>query len=215
MPQPPRRVELQPATILLGVDHEHPTEAEGQVIKVGAAARDGQVMQDHPPVSLQGGQQPGGTPLPGRTLSPGDGVRAGLEPQPPAGRHSRERANDQSQPGRQQAAKQPAGGADAKGGGGPPGEGPGPGGPLGRPQPPPSGVGGATWAAHAGPDPHRHHRPIADGAGQQPIGSSLRWARMAWRSAWRSGRTDPLGRSSSSKGQGRELAIGVLLSAAC
>ena len=35
---------------------------------------------------------------------------------------------------------------------------------------------------------------------------------MACRSAWLSGRTDPLGRSSSSKGQGRELAIGVLLS---
>jgi hypothetical protein len=31
---------------------------------------------------------------------------------------------------------------------------------------------------------------------------------MAWRSAWLSGRTDPLGRSSSSKGQGRGLAIG-------
>ena len=40
-------------------------------------------------------------------------------------------------------------------------------------------------------------------------GSSPRWARMACRSAWLSGRTDPLGRSSSSsKGQGRELAIG-------
>jgi hypothetical protein len=31
-------------------------------------------------------------------------------------------------------------------------------------------------------------------------GSSPRWAKMACRSAWRSGRTDPLGRSSSSKG---------------
>src|SRR5829696_6994403 len=39
-------------------------------------------------------------------------------------------------------------------------------------------------------------------------GSSPRWARMACRSAWLSGRTDPLGRSSSSKGQGRGLAIG-------
>jgi hypothetical protein len=34
---------------------------------------------------------------------------------------------------------------------------------------------------------------------------------MACRSAWLSGRTEPLGRSSSSKGQDRELAIGVLL----
>src|SRR4029450_1299434 len=40
-------------------------------------------------------------------------------------------------------------------------------------------------------------------------GSSPRWAKMACRSAWLSGRTDPLGRSSSSsKGHGRELAIG-------
>jgi hypothetical protein len=34
---------------------------------------------------------------------------------------------------------------------------------------------------------------------------------MVCRSAWLSGWTDPLGRSSSSKGHGRELAIGVLL----
>src|SRR5829696_710289 len=39
-------------------------------------------------------------------------------------------------------------------------------------------------------------------------GLSPRWARMAWRSGWLSGRTDPLGRSSSSKGQDRVLAIG-------
>src|SRR5512132_1332 len=38
-------------------------------------------------------------------------------------------------------------------------------------------------------------------------GSSARRARMAWRSAGLSGRTDPLGRSSSSKGHGRDLAI--------
>ena len=42
-------------------------------------------------------------------------------------------------------------------------------------------------------------------------GSSFRWVRMACRSAWLSGFIDPLGRSSSSKGQGRGLAIGVLL----
>jgi hypothetical protein len=43
-------------------------------------------------------------------------------------------------------------------------------------------------------------------------GSSPRWARMAWRSAWLSGRTDPLGRSSSSsKGHGCGLLIGVPL----
>jgi hypothetical protein len=44
--------------------------------------------------------------------------------------------------------------------------------------------------------------------------SLLRWASIARRSAWPSGRTEPLGRSSSSKGHGRELAIGVPLSAA-
>jgi hypothetical protein len=38
-------------------------------------------------------------------------------------------------------------------------------------------------------------------------GSSLRWAKMAWRSAWLSGRTDPLGRSSSSKGNRWGLAM--------
>src|SRR4029450_1929386 len=39
------------------------------------------------------------------------------------------------------------------------------------------------------------------------FGSSLRWAKMAWRSAWLSGRTEPLGRSSSSKGNRRGLAM--------
>jgi hypothetical protein len=32
--------------------------------------------------------------------------------------------------------------------------------------------------------------------------SSLKWSKMAWRSAWLSGRTEPLGRASSSKGHG-------------
>jgi hypothetical protein len=31
MPQPPGGVELEPASILLGVDHEHPTGADHQV----------------------------------------------------------------------------------------------------------------------------------------------------------------------------------------
>src|SRR4029453_3618509 len=43
-------------------------------------------------------------------------------------------------------------------------------------------------------------------------GSSVRWRRMACRSARLSGRTDPLARSSSSNGHGRALAIGILLS---
>ena len=65
-----------------------------------------------------------------------------------------------------------------------------------RPQPPPARLGGAAWSAHAGPHPHRHHRLIGAGAGQQLVGVvAVRWARMACRSAWLSGRTDPLGRS--------------------
>ena len=44
MPQPPRRVELEAAPILLGVDHEHPTGPDHQVVEVGPAARNGQVV---------------------------------------------------------------------------------------------------------------------------------------------------------------------------
>jgi hypothetical protein len=42
-------------------------------------------------------------------------------------------------------------------------------------------------------------------------GSSSRWARMACRSAWLRGRTEPLDRSSSSKGHGRDLDMGAPL----
>jgi hypothetical protein len=51
MPQLPNGVELQPAPTLLGVDHEHSTGADHQVIKVGCRAGDGQVVQDRPLVS--------------------------------------------------------------------------------------------------------------------------------------------------------------------
>lgn len=80
MPQFPKSVELQPAPIPLGVDHEHPTGADHQVINVGCRAGDGQVVQDRPPLSLQRSQEAAGAPLPCRPLSPSDGVRAGLEP---------------------------------------------------------------------------------------------------------------------------------------
>jgi hypothetical protein len=53
MPEPPGWVELQAAAILLGVDHEHPTGADHQVIDIGPATRDGQVVQDRPAVPLQ------------------------------------------------------------------------------------------------------------------------------------------------------------------
>jgi hypothetical protein len=80
VPEPPGRVELEADSILLGVNHKHPTGADHQVIQVGRAARDGQVVQDRPPVSLQVAEQPGDAPLPRRSAPPGDGVRAGPEP---------------------------------------------------------------------------------------------------------------------------------------
>jgi hypothetical protein len=80
MPEPPRWVEPEAAAILLGVDHEHPTGADHQVVDVRPAARDGQVVQDHPPLPLQPSQQAGGAPLSRRPLQPRDGIWAGLEP---------------------------------------------------------------------------------------------------------------------------------------
>ena len=41
------------AAVLLGVDHEHPTRADHQVVDIRPATRDGQVVQDRPPVALQ------------------------------------------------------------------------------------------------------------------------------------------------------------------
>src|SRR5215204_4618220 len=64
MPQPTGWVELEPASILSGVDHKYPTGADSQVIDIGPAPRDGQVVQDGPPVPLQWTQEPGGTLLP-------------------------------------------------------------------------------------------------------------------------------------------------------
>jgi hypothetical protein len=66
MPQPPGRVELEPAPILLGVDHEYPTRTDDQVVEVGAATGEGQVVQDRPPVPLQRAEQPGCASLPRR-----------------------------------------------------------------------------------------------------------------------------------------------------
>jgi hypothetical protein len=82
VPQPPRRVELEAASVLLGVDHEHPTGADHQVVEVGRAAGDGQVVQDRPPVPLQVVEQAGGAPLADCTPPPGTGVGAEPEPQP-------------------------------------------------------------------------------------------------------------------------------------
>jgi hypothetical protein len=50
---------------LLGVDDEHAARADHQVVEVGQAAGDGQVVQDGPSLPLQGAEQPSGAPLPG------------------------------------------------------------------------------------------------------------------------------------------------------
>ena len=71
------------------------TGTNHQMINVGPAARNGQVVQDHPPLPLQRSQEAGGTLLPRRSLPPRDSVRTGPEPQRPASRHSRQRAEDQ------------------------------------------------------------------------------------------------------------------------
>jgi hypothetical protein len=93
MPQPPGRVELEATAILLGVDHEHPTGPDHQMVDIGLATRDGQVVQHRPPVPLQRSQDAGRPSLPRRPAPPGDGARAGPEPQPPAGRGSRQAAD--------------------------------------------------------------------------------------------------------------------------
>jgi hypothetical protein len=158
MPQPPGQIQLEAAAILLGVDDEHAARADHQVVEVGPAPGDGQVVQDHPALPLQGAEQPSGAPLPCRPAPPGDGVGAGPEPQPPADRHGREHAHHQAEPGHHQAAKDSPTDSDAEGGGRPPGQGPGPGGPLGRPAGAatargPSRPAGPRWPAPAPPPP--------------------------------------------------------------
>jgi hypothetical protein len=49
------------------------------MINVGAAAGDGQVVQDGPSVSLQRVEQPGGALLPFRPAPPGGGIGLGQE----------------------------------------------------------------------------------------------------------------------------------------
>ena len=64
------------------------------MVDVGLAMRDGQVVQDHPAVAFQRAKQPGGAPLANRPAPPGGGVWAGPKPQPPAGRHGGQPAED-------------------------------------------------------------------------------------------------------------------------
>jgi len=71
------------------------------MINIGAAARDGQVVQDRPPVSLQRVEEPGGAPLPHRPSLPG----AGSEPQPQPAVTAASPATTSSSRGYQYAAK--------------------------------------------------------------------------------------------------------------
>ena len=170
MPQPPRPIELETSSILLGVNHEHPTRTDHQVVNVRPAPGDGQVMQDHPPLPFQRTKQPSSSPLPRRTAPPGNGIRAEPEAQHPAGHADGQSAGEQSQPGRQQAAEGSPTGADPEDDGDPPGQSPDLGRPLGRPMLPPPRLGGAARPAHRGPDPDCHYRPMGVGAGQQLVG---------------------------------------------
>ena len=163
-------------------------------------------------MSFQRVEQLGGTSLPRRPAPPGNGVGAGPEPQPPAGRHGGKSREDQPQPGGQQAAEDAPTGADPNDGGDPPGQAPGPAAHSAA-----RSCRQVAWAEPPGrPTLVRTRTATTGRSAPVPASnsswSSLRWARMAWRSAWLSGRTDPLGRSSSSKGHGRELAIGYSLS---
>src|SRR5215218_7785035 len=188
MPQPTGWVELEPASILSGVDHKYPTGADSQVIDIGPAPRDGQVVQDGPPVPLQWTQEPGGTLLPrpppaAKQRRPGWAETAAptQPPRPPKRRRPAPAgapAGCQGLPGqhRSQGRRPPA---RADSGSRPPG----------RPT-----VARTRTATTGG------SVPVPAGSWS---GSSVRWARMACRSAWLSGRTDPLGRSSSSKGNRR------------
>ena len=63
---------------------------------------------------------------------------SGPEPQPPASRHGRQHTEDQAQARREQAGQHSPTSTDPEDEGDPPGQAPGPGGPLGRPQPPPT-----------------------------------------------------------------------------
>ena len=208
MPQPPRRVELEAASILLGIDDEHPAGADHQVVEVGPAAGDGQVVQDRPPLPLQPSQAGGrcaAPPLPrvARPWPPGwaETAAPSRPPRPRAAPTTRPNRGATRRPRTAPPTPMPRVAATRQG--------------MVRVQaahsaarnPPPPGLGRPARPAHAGSHPHRHHRSIRAGASQQLVGIIARWARMACRSAWLSGRTDPLGRSSSSKGHGRGLAI--------
>ena len=122
--------------ILLGVDHEHPTRPDHQMIDVGPATRDGQIFQDGLPVPLQrtqGGRCAAPPPLPAAKRQP---LGRNRNPQPAATAASTPRTRLRR--GASRLASTPPTSTDPEDEGDPPGQAPGPGGPLGRPQPPPT-----------------------------------------------------------------------------
>ena len=185
MPQPPGRVELQAAAILLGVDHEHPTGADHQVVDVGPAARDGQVVQDRPPVPLQRSQAAGRCAAPPppraarrRRLGWAGTAAPSRPPRPPARRRPVPAGAPAGCQGLPQRHRSQEWRLPARAGSG-----------SRRPTRPPGSA--ATWPGRsrlAGPRwPAPAPPPPADRRRCRPAtrrGRRSRWARMAWRSAW-------------------------------
>src|SRR4029453_14614254 len=120
-----------------GVDHEDPALADHQVVKVGPAPGDGQVMEDHPPCRSSGpsrravrrspaaprrqamasGLSRNRSPPPAAVAArppprppppPGEGLRPEPEPQPPPGRSGRQPPDHQAEPGRSRLLTTPA-----------------------------------------------------------------------------------------------------------
>jgi hypothetical protein len=105
MPQPPAGVEPKSAAVLLGLDHEHPT---GPITRWSRLARlpwTARSCRTAHPCRSSGESRRAVPRSPAAPRRPSDGVWAGLEPQPPASCHGRERANHQAEPEYQQAAK--------------------------------------------------------------------------------------------------------------
>jgi hypothetical protein len=105
MPQPPAGVEPKSAAVLLGLDHEHPT---GPITRWSRLARlpwTARSCRTAHPCRSSGESRRAVRRSPAAPRRPSDGVWAGLEPQPPASCHGRERANHQAEPEYQQAAK--------------------------------------------------------------------------------------------------------------
>jgi hypothetical protein len=208
MPQPPRRVELQPTPILLGVDHEHPPGPMARWSRLARLPGTARSWRSTHPYRSSGPSSRAVRRSPAAPRRPAiaSGLTQNRSPQPATTAASAVTTN-------------PSRGANR----------------LPR-TPPPTPTPSVTatrqgrvrvQAAHSAARSRRHcawveppgrpmlarTRTVTTGRsawvpGSSSSGSSPRWARMACSSAGLSGRTDPLGRSSSSMGHDRELAIG-------